>query len=1632
MNLIKTFYLCCVLLLISNVGYSQTGLIEDFNDGTPTGWIGGKYKITEQNGELLIAGGKPDIWDGFDFQFAALNLSSSADKVVSFKVKSNSDFNISCSLGDNVKIDAYGKNSAQVVIGNVGYQTLSFDFSDATGVDWTKVVNLHFVFNQLSVYPGGGINGNQAAVYLDDLQIGSTATLTPRLNALPDQYFTVTASGTNARTIPLHNVTDGTSGTNAITVTAVSSNTAIVPNPVVTYASPNKSGTLRITPNNNVSGEAIITVTVKAAGTKADKIITFKAIVVANGAPNLEVINNINLQKGVEARIPLKGISDGDASAIQDITITSSSSATSIVPNPTVVYTNGSSIGELVFTPSASATPGSKATVTVTVSDNGGTGSSGVNQLIRTFDVTVYNDVNNLPTIDLVKTVGLPAIVGANSILLTGLSDGDAGTQTLTITGGTSNGSVITNITGGPVVNGSAQLNFNLTGVIDTAVITVNVTDNGGNAGNNGNQTTQIKFTLKTLLVPTYSYATDFPDTDAPFWSPEDGIPTVEVTGGNLHIKTDIKPSTYPGLFFSIKSAFAGKEIDISKNPFLSMRIKFSSKNTNKPGKLTVALVDQYGPGGCDGITSNGYTTTMIENFIPCDDQYHDIVIDYRGLFKPTKEGCSIDSTRINALLFNFDCTWFQAHTGEYWIDNMKLGDAAENKPTDKPVVTIDPVAAVSLYKKSTPKPIVLTGISDGAGNKKADLTFVNSNNNLIKNIAISTPLNGTANLTYTLGTTANTLDSSKITIYADNLANAKAIRDTMEFMIYVVDSIASKSTVTVNLTQEYQTIVGMGGVVPVGKEPSLISDVNDLNYSLMRIFTNADWEDVNDNSDPNVMAFENFKFNMTLMDNIRLINQNTNCQKFWWCSLTPPYWQKGNKAIHPFLAAQGYCADNVLLPEMEDEYAETVLAAFKGVKEYAGVDLYGFSLQNEPEFNEPYGSAKVFAPQFVSLFKNIGPKLVANGIPARRLMASDDIFSVMSWVTDRINAIKNDAEASKYLRTVNVHAYSPDGINVSEIGSAGWITLKDLTASTAAEGLWQTETSGYADEWEGKAIKDYMNGNWTYSPGPLVYAANIFSAFKAGHITGWIDLYSPTSLNREMHTSGVFKQYSKYAVVPGAKMVEATSNDNNILSLAFKNPANNSTSIILINRKHSPQLVTIAGTNVPKSYKVYSTYKNASFIELESVGDGVVLLPPRSVTTLVNSPSNSAPTINVVANQTMIVADGAKTINLAGVSDGDPDKNQVVTLTASSSNTDACTVTSSYTNGQSTGSITITPKAAGSSTISITVKDDGGVAGGGMDTKVITFTVNVSAANNNVPAFNLPADPTILEDIAQQITISGIDDGDASEIQNITFTVTSSNQAVFTDASLVVTYTKGAATATFDLAPVKNANGSAVLTIRAVDDGGTAFNNGNQTTIKTMNVTVTAVNDKPTMAQPVDRFYSDIVAKDYTISLSSVDDGDADLTQTVTVTALSKTTSIVTTAILSGNRIKLSLTGEAGTSEIVVTLTDNGGTANGGKDTAVYKFVVSNSTNSLSESLSEKLDVYPNPSKDFIFIKNLNSQSVTKVELVDLKGNIQIAKNFDFLSGEAALNLENLSSGLYLLRVYCGDEYGVKTIMIE
>ncbi len=1321
------------------------GFFENFNDNVLTNWTKGSYSLTEAGGMLKIIPKKSGVWDGFDLKFSPTQIDISTVPYVSMKIKSNFDFNISLAVGNaSGKIDNYPlkfnnilQAGAQEIVASDVFQEYSFDY---TGIPLTALQtanNLHFVLNPLSSLFGDAPNKE---IYFDDVKIGDLAVHTPAIATIQDQVFTAQGTGTASRTVNFRNVTDGSTGTNPISITATSSNTAVIPNPTVNYISPAGTGSLVLNPNVLATGESVISVTVSAANT-TPKVMTFKVKVVPNAAPSMQPIPNVLMKRGQTLTLGLNNISDNNPESTQGITITAASSNTDVLTSVTVAHNPTDFVGTITLKASALAAIGSIPMVTVTSKDNGGVAASGVDTGITTFTVSVYEDINNKPTIDSIPAKSIKAEVANDNIQLTGISDGDKSNQTLTFEATASNIDIVTNLSVGPVVNGVATLSFAKTGVAGTTTITIKATDNGGNAGNNGNQSFSRTFLLTSIIPPVNGIATNY----VPYISNvvASGVRT-DLTNGvitfgsdnSTHITGKVLAYNFPSSYFDLKTLTGGKELDISANKRVSFKLK-SASTTLSEGKplaetvITFRLIDNIAP-SFDANSPSGYTVSAIGLNVPNDDKWHDYYLDFTGKFSKVVAGVtkSTDSTRISRVMLDINLTYFKEETVDVIFKDLKLGDMAD-LPIPAPKATINNIPNQTLYVGDAPKTILMSGISDGSGNKSATITATSNKPSLITSLTVGAIADGTATLNYSVA--PGVADSAIVTVIAKNVAVATSIPDTTIFKIYVVDkSIVTASTVTIGLSTTYQTIGGIGCFLQHDNSDAQIQAIKDFNITALRFTSegNSEFEPVNDNADPTVTNYNGFKKSILPLATIRNINENTNCHKFNYTVWTPPSWMKQNKAGFPDTDTQ-FAANNRLKPEMYDEFAEFIVAICQTVKQEAGVELYSISLQNEPTFNEPYVSCQYNGNEFRELIKVVGPRMKAEGLTTR-IMLSEDV-NQMGWVQANVGATQADAVANSYLGIVACHLYDPDGIKAGGAGASAWSSLLAFQKTTAAEGLWMTETSGYSNVWEGEMIIDYLLGGKIYSPGPLDFAGSMYTSFKNGNISGWTDFDRPMDKSKFDLLGSVFKNYSKF-IGPGSVMVNATANNSNVLSLAFNN-VDNSNTVILLNTSSKPVKVTLAGANVPVLYEKYTTQNAAAFVKGQNVTDGTLLLAPRSITTLYHSLSNAAPSIDQPANQSVVLSEGDKVVTLTGIGYGaDVVAQNVTSVTATSSNTAIANVSVLNTNG-STADLKITPVALGTTTVTVKVKDDGGVAAGGVDETTIAFTVTVKefTALNNV-----------------------------------------------------------------------------------------------------------------------------------------------------------------------------------------------------------------------------------------------------------------------------------------------------------
>ena len=302
----------------------------------------------------------------------------------------------------------------------------------------------------------------------------------PTLNTLANRTIDENAG---LQTVSLSGIGTGAANeSQTLTVTASSSNTGLIPNPTVSYTSPNTSGSISFTPVAYAYGSATITVTVNDGGAGNNVVSRTFTVTVnpVNQPPTLFTLADLTLDENAGLQtVTLSRIGSGAVNESQTLTVTASSSNTGLIPNPTVSYTSPDTTGSISFTPVAYAY--GAATITVTVNDGGASN----NVVSRTFTVTV-NPVNQAPTLNTLADRTINENAGLQTVSLSGISSGAANeSQTLTVTASSSNTGLIPN----PIVsytspNATGSLAFTpVANANGSATITVTVND--GSASNN-------------------------------------------------------------------------------------------------------------------------------------------------------------------------------------------------------------------------------------------------------------------------------------------------------------------------------------------------------------------------------------------------------------------------------------------------------------------------------------------------------------------------------------------------------------------------------------------------------------------------------------------------------------------------------------------------------------------------------------------------------------------------------------------------------------------------------------------------------------------------------------------------------------------------------------------------------------------------------------------------------------------------------------------------------------------------------------------------------------------------------------------------------------------------------------------
>ncbi|MCG8311419.1 MAG: Ig-like domain-containing protein [Cytophagales bacterium] len=375
--------------------------------------------------------------------------------------------------------------SIKSTTGNISF-TANPDISESSGNLTYAVANNTYGTATISAVLQDNGGGDDTSAESQFIITVNNVNDPPTLTEIPDPAAINEDAGTQS--VGLSGITAGINESQTLTVTATSSNTALVPNPTVVYTSPGTTGQLNYAPDLNMNGSSTITVTVDDGGSSSNTITrTFDVVVnPVNDPPTIDPISDpapIPENAG-EQNIAISGISPGGGSdeefPAQSVSISASSSNPALIPDPVVQYENNST-GQIKYAPLLDQN--GTATITVTLND----GQTTNNETVVSFVVSV-SSVNNPPTIDdIPDPAAIDEDAGIQNIALSGITAGGGESQTLSVTASSDNqdlipdGNISVNYTS-PSTTGSLSYH-SVENRFGSAVITVTV-DDGGDTNN--------------------------------------------------------------------------------------------------------------------------------------------------------------------------------------------------------------------------------------------------------------------------------------------------------------------------------------------------------------------------------------------------------------------------------------------------------------------------------------------------------------------------------------------------------------------------------------------------------------------------------------------------------------------------------------------------------------------------------------------------------------------------------------------------------------------------------------------------------------------------------------------------------------------------------------------------------------------------------------------------------------------------------------------------------------------------------------------------------------------------------------------------------------------------------------------
>lgn len=1345
-----------------------------------------------------------------------------------------------------------------------------------------------------------------------------------------------------SRSIRLTGISSGSASENqTITVSAKSSDPALVPDPSVSYTSPNNTASLMFTQLPYASGVCTIQITVNdGQGANSTTIRSFTINIAAvNQPPTLDAIENVFAEENAtQQSVPLTGIGTGAPNENQSLSVSASSSNPSLIPDPFVQYASRSATGTLFFQPC----PGQfgSATLTVIVTDDGETN----NVVSRSFTVTV-GAANRPPTLDPVADVTIEENAPLQVVRLTGISAGAASetNQFVSLAAFSSDPAVVSEVTVN-YTNSAREGTVSFRpgrNMFGNATITVLVND-----GQKANADMARSFKVNVTPVnrpPTLDVISDVVIDEN---SGLQVIPLAGMSAGASHEQQNLTVAAV-----SSDASLVPKPIVNYASPNSSGWLSF----TPMPFAFGVCTITVTVTDGqpTNSITTRSFTVTVkAVNQPPTLNQIADLMLDENGPERTVSLsgiscGATNENQRLSVLAQSSDTSLIPnpsvaysspSSTGQLSLRPVpgKFGSAtitvtvddggdrdntvsrafmvtvgATNRPP-----TLDPIADLAVQENAGPHTVSLTGIGSGATHEVQALAISakSSNPGLLPDpiVTYTSPgpsgkllLNpaagqsGSAIVTVTVNdgaTTANMISRAfKVTVSAFNRPPTLAVIDNMS-----VDEGAGLQVVPLNgisagAAGENQTVV----VTAISSDRSLIPDPK-VNYTSPGPGGFLTFE-------PATYASGSCTITVTLNDG-QSIN-NLFARSFL-------------VTVRPVNQAPTLAAIRDLKVAEDSEELEVLLTGISSGAPNEHQTLTAVASSGNPALI-PTPDVSYSSPSSTGMLKlRPTPGMSGTALITVTIIEDGDYESI-----------------ARRTFTVTVeHANRPptlDAIpNLSLLENAGAHTITLTGISPGADGESQPLSISVESSdplLVPAPVVSYVSGAaeamLTITPKPGKHGSAAITVLlqdgqaQNGSCSRTFQV-KVNPINRRPTLEAVaditLQENAEEFIVAVSGISSGAEFERQTLTVTA---VSSDPDLIL-----SPRVIYSSPNATASLVLVPRPFAFGSCLITVSVNDGQETNNIATHSFLATVlPVNQPPTLDHIPDVAIVENAPAQTIALTGIGSGMSNEVQELRVTASSSdpglipNPDVI-----YDSPASVGTLTFkaVPGTFGSATISVVVND------GAELNSIITqmFTVTVGAVNRR-PTLDPIANVDLAENASRVVRLTGISTGASFEKQSLAFSASSSNPALI--PTPVVTYSPPGTEASLSIVPAADQFGSATITV-TLDDGQA----DSSTISRAFTVKVTPVNRPPTL-DPLNAIVIDEDAGPVELPLSGISSGASHESQLVTLRATSSNPMVIPDPVIThvgndsvGMLILTPVADASGTAEITVTV-DDGQAAN-------------------------------------------------------------------------------------------------------